>query len=189
MGQVSPRRAAGHPAPSQIPGWTMGWSRRGSPQAFASCKNQYGEDWERWGLGRLQIPALLLGEEVQDDGCGPPRPQAAVGDHKKKKKKKMMRERWGCPPRGRRRAPRRREGFGPRLASPRAHEGTLQTSWQPQARRSSGFAMVIKTPRSECSRLSPSRHLRAGAAGTLARPGTPCGYPAPYRPAISKPTR
>lgn len=87
MGQVSPRRAAGHPAPSRIPGWTMGWSRRGSPQAFASCKKQYEEDWERWGLGRLQIPALLLGEEVRGDGCGPPRPQAAVGDHKKKKKK------------------------------------------------------------------------------------------------------
>lgn len=59
MGQVSPQCAAGHPAPSRLPGWTAGW---GSPPAFAfSCENQYEEDWE---LGRLQIPPLLLGEEV-----------------------------------------------------------------------------------------------------------------------------
>jgi len=80
-------------------------------------------------------------------------------------------------------------GCGPRPASLRAREGTWQTSWQPQERRSSGFVMVIKTPRSEQSRLSPPRHLRAGRPGSAARPGVPCGYPAPYRPAISRPTR
>lgn len=76
-------------------------------------------------------------------------------------------------------------GFGPHPASPRAREGTLRTCWQPQERHSGGFAMVIKTPRSEYRRLSPSRHLHAGAAGTLAawRGQTCCvGTPRPITP-------
>lgn len=177
MGQVSPQCATGHPAPSWLPGWTAGC---GSPRALAiSCKNQYEEDWEHGELGRLQIPALLLGEEVRDGGCGPSRPQAAVGTVKTERGDVGMPASWPAS-----RSPAQGV-FRPCPALPHAREGILQTSWQPQERRSSGLAMVIKTPRSEYSRLSPSPHLRAGAAGALgARRGQACpvGTPRPIAP-------
>lgn len=80
--------------------------------------------------------------------------------------------------------------FGPHPASPRAREGTLQTSWQPQERRSSGFAMVIKTPRSKYSCLSPPRHLCAGAASALAaRRGQACRVGTPRPITLLSPNR
>lgn len=80
--------------------------------------------------------------------------------------------------------------FGPHPASPRAREGTLQTSWQPQERRSSGFTMVIKTPRSKYSCLSPPRHLRTGAASALAaRRGQACRVGTPRPIALLSPNR
>lgn len=159
------------------PGFLAGPPAGAAPPAFAfSCENQYEEDWE---LGRLQIPPLLLGEEVCDDGCGCPCPQAAFGMVKTEPGAAGMPAPWLAS------LSLAQGGFRPRPALPRAREGTLQTSWQPQERRSSGFVMVIKTPRSKYSRLSPSQHLRAGAAGALgAQRGQACrvGTPRPIAP-------
>lgn len=167
------------------PGWTTGWSSRSSPQAFAtSCKNQYEEDWEHWELGRLQIPALLLREEIRDDGCGPPRPQ---------------RFHLG----GKNRAGSGGDaGTVAGIALPGAGQVWTPSCITPCSR--GHFANILATTRATLERfrdgyqnpkeqiqlsISPSASPHRGRQrpGSPARPGVPCGYPAPYRPAISKP--